>query len=133
MSREKNRWLVPVLKTARSWSLPPLTLLTGEDPNWADERNRLLATALTVLETETCTHCGTPAWIGHSTDRNIVFEIESTTCYGCAEVEKDQENDRRSNRKKPRGEFRFPVPKSAWPDEPLPSRSELYSAEESKR
>jgi len=109
-----------------------MTLLTGEASTWADERNRLLATALTVLEEETCPHCGTPAWIGHSSDRNIVFDVDAATCFGCAEIEKDQENDRRG-RKKPKGEFRYVVPRSVWPDEPLPSRSELYSAEESKR
>lgn len=129
MSRQKNRWLLPVLKTARSWSLPPLTLLTGEDPNWADDRNRLLATALTVLESETCPHCSTPSWIGHSTDRNITFDVDSTTCFGCAEIERDQENDRRNSRSKPKGEFRYVVPHNVWPDEPLPSRAELYRAE----
>jgi hypothetical protein len=70
--------------------------------------------------------------VGHSTDRNIVFDVDSTTCYGCAEMEKDQEAERRG-RKKPKGEIRFVVPRNAWPDEPIPSRSELYSAEEKKR
>jgi hypothetical protein len=106
--------------------------LSGDPSDWTDERNRLLATALTLLEDETCS-CGTPAWIGHSTDRNITFEIDSTTCFGCAELEKDAENDRRGARKKPKGEFRFVVPQNVWPEQPLPSRSELYSAEESKR
>lgn len=108
-------------------------MLTGEASEWSDERNRLLATALILLEQETCSGCGTPAWYGHSTDRNITFAVESTTCFGCAEIEKDQENDRRGARKKPKGEFRYVVPHNVWPDEPLPSRSELYSAEESKR
>lgn len=113
--------------------MPPLTLLTGEPADWSDERNRLLATALILLENETCSGCGTQAWYGHSSNRDIAFEVESSVCFGCAELEKDAENDRRGARRKPKGEFRYVVPQNVWPEQPLPSRSELYSAEESKR
>lgn len=124
---ETGRWAVPILKTARSWSVPPLTLMTGKKTDWSDERNRMLAVALTIVETETCDRCGTPAWIGRSTDSEIVFEVESSTCFGCAELEKDQEA--RKGQKRAKGEIRYPVARNVWEDAHLPSRYDSYMRE----
>ena len=132
LTRPNNRWLVQILKSARSWSLPPLTLITGEETSWTDERNRLLAVALTILESESCDSCGTPAWIGQSTSRDIVFDVDSSTCFGCAELEKASDDESRSQRKRARGEVRFVTARNAWPDQSLPSRHELYRAEDEK-
>lgn len=107
--------------------MPPLTLLTGEPPDWSDERNRMLAVALTVMEAEVCS-CGTPSWIGQSSDRNIIFDVDSTVCHGCAEMERYEESDRRTQKKKVKGESLFVVPRNVWPDEPLPSRADYYTA-----
>jgi hypothetical protein len=88
----------------------------------------VLAVALTLLEEETCNGCGTPLWIGHSTDNTIAFEVKSSVCYGCAELEKDREQQQ--NRQKPsRGETRYVDAYSVWGD-PLPSRFESYARED---
>lgn len=119
------RWALPALKTARAWSTPPLTLLTGEASDWSDERNRVLAMALTLLESETCSSCGTPGWLGHSTNNEIAFSVKSSICYGCAELEQDRENRRHSRR----GEMRYVVPHSVWEGGSLPSRHDCYQEE----
>lgn len=101
--------------------------MTGKDTSWSDERNRLLAVALTILESETCNNCGTPAWIGRSTDSEIVFDIESTTCFGCAELEKDRESNQ--SRKTSKGEIRYAKARNVWEDGKLPSRYDSYMRE----
>lgn len=109
-----------------------MTLMTGEETGWTDDRNRLLAVALTLLESESCGSCGTPSWIGHSTNNEISFEVESSTCFGCAELEKSNEDEQRRRKKKQRGEVKYVVPRMVWDDQEIPSRSELYVAEELK-
>lgn len=115
--------MVTALKTARSWSTPPVTFLLGVESGWGDERNRALSMALTLLESETCKGCGTPMWWGHSTRREIVFDVDSTTCYGCAELEKANKDAKRN----PPGETKFVVPRNVWDGEALPSRHECYA------
>lgn len=93
----------------------------------------MLAVALTLLEDETCKSCGTPAWLGHSTNNEIAFKVESSVCYGCAEIEREQNSvsaDGRSKRKQRPGETRYVVPKNIWPGKPLPSRLVGYGGEE---
>lgn len=106
-------------------------MLTGEASDWSDERNRLIAVGLTILESETCS-CGTPTWIGHSTNRDIAFKVESATCFGCAEIEKDREEREKNKRKPSRGEKRYPSAYNVWEGEPLPSRRASYEAEAGK-
>lgn len=103
-------------------------MLTGEESQWTDERNRILAMALTLLEAESCNNCGTPSWIGHSTNNEIGFRVESGTCFGCAELERVEEHAQKGQRKNQKGEFKYVVPQMVWPDQPLPSRAELYGA-----
>lgn len=88
----------------------------------------MLSVALTLLEEETCKNCGTPAWIGHSTDNTIVFDVKSSVCYGCAELEKDREEQEKNRAVKTRGEARYVEPYNVWGD-PLPGRSESYARE----
>lgn len=124
---------MPVLKTARSWGVPPLEILNGEKSSWKDMRNRLLAVALTIMEDETCNSCGTPAWWGRSTNNEIAFKIESSVCYGCAELEKDRDgvsSDGRAKRKPRAGETKYVTPFNIWPNRPLPSRFSSYTGRE---
>jgi len=110
-----------------------MTMLTGEETTWGgDDRNRMLAVALTLLEVETCNSCGTPAWVGHSTNNEIGFTVQSGTCFGCAEMQKADDADQRNKRKQAPGEFRYVVPHMVWPDMAIPSRSELYQEAEGK-
>lgn len=128
----ENHGARTLLKTARSWGIPPLVMFTGEQTDWSDERNRMLAAALTVLEDETCSTCGTPVWLGHSTNNEIQFKVQSTTCYGCAEIEK-AENNRvsttgKSKRKPNPGESLYVTPFHVWHEHGhnLPTRYEEY-------
>lgn len=133
MTWPENAWAIPVLKTARAWGLPPMELLTGEKTSWKDERNRMLAVALTLLEAETCNSCGTPAWIGHSTNNEITFDVETSVCYGCAELEKDQgavSKDGKAKRKPRPGEVRYVVARNIWEGKKLPSRYAGYTGKE---
>lgn len=118
----ENSWAVPVLKTARSWQLPPIQMLTGEKSGWGDDRNRLLAVALTLLEDESCKSCGTPVWLGHSSNNEVVFSLKTSTCYGCAEMDKARENRKKA---KP-GEAYYVVAHNVWDEGPLPGRYEEY-------
>lgn len=118
----ENSWAIPVLKTARSWQLPPLQMISGEKSGWDDERNRLLAVALTLLEDEMCKSCGTPVWLGHSSNNEVVFDLKTSTCYGCAEIDKA-----RDGAKKPKfGESHYVVAHNVWDDGKLPGRYEEY-------
>jgi hypothetical protein len=104
-------------------------MLTGNESTWSDERNRKLALALVILEEETCKGCGTPAWIGHSTNNKIVFDLKSSVCYACAELEKERENREKGRTALPRmkGETRYASPHNVWGAEhPLPSRAHAY-------
>jgi len=104
-------------------------MLTGKPSDWTDERNRMLAMASTILEEETCKQCGTPAWIGLSTNNEIVFDLKSTTCYGCAELEKNREDAEKGRGGRPRqkGEVQYVRARNVWGEErSLPSRAHAY-------
>ena len=119
----ENSWAVPVLKTARSWQIPPLQMITGEPSGWDNDRNRLLAVALTLLEDETCKGCGTPIWLGHSSNNEVVFDVMASTCFGCAEVDKKREI---AGKKHKPGESHYVVPRNVWEEGKLPGRYEEY-------
>jgi hypothetical protein len=120
---DENSWAIPVLKTARSWKIPPLTLLSGDHSGWDKEENRLLAVALTLLEDESCKSCGMPVWLGHSSNNEVVFDLKTTTCYGCAEVDKAREA---ASRKSKPGETHYVIPRNVWEGGKLPGRYEEY-------
>lgn len=104
-------------------------MLTGVESSWADEKNRKLAIALQILEDETCKSCGTPAWVGMSTNNEIVFDLKGAICYGCGEIEKERESSEkgRGGRVRQKGETRYVAPRNVWgPDHHLPSRSHAY-------
>lgn len=129
LSKPHNRNYVTSIKTARSWGVPPRTMIFGEEPNIWTEQDVLLATALTVLEDETCKKCGTPVWWGYSTDNRIQFKIESSRCYGCEELEKEREQEQK-NKVKSHGKVLYPIPYNFFQEQPLPSRKEAYKRRE---
>ena len=128
----ENQGIRTALKTARSWNVPPLLILTGEDAGWTDLRNRMLSVALTVLDDETCTSCGTPVWYGHSTNNEIQFKVQATVCYGCAEIERTQNarvsSTGQAKRKPTPGESLYVTPYHVWHEHGhrLPTRHEEY-------
>jgi hypothetical protein len=95
-----------------------------DQPMEWSEADVLLANALTVLESEMCRQCGTPAWWGYSTDREIQFKVEASRCYGCEAVEKEQA-ERAKSKQHGHGESLYPVPYNVF-DKPLPTRRESY-------
>jgi hypothetical protein len=97
-------------------------LLTDKQPSdgWS-LTDKKLAIAFQILEEETCPDCGIPLWIGHSDDENIVFEIKSTVCYSCAEVEAAR--DKPSKRKDVKGKKRNIV---IDPASKVPSRRTFF-------
>lgn len=115
------------LKTARSWSLPPTSVLQAKADTATWEWNDyLLATALTVLEAETCSHCGTPAWLGYSTNNRIEFQVEDAVCYGCMELGKHQEERSKQNKnKREHGKTYYPVARDVFGGV-LPTRDDEY-------
>lgn len=124
----ENKHYVAILKTARSWGVPPLTMLTGSDEGWTWE-NRLLAQALTTLEEETCKGCGVPVWHSRSSHRNIGFLVEKDTCYGCKEAEEDRQKREKSKKSESPGQKSWvrAVPYDEVVG--LPSRDESYQRE----
>lgn len=85
------------VKTSREWKVPPRQMLLSEPVDW-DLKDSKLSMALTILEEETCKECGTPAWIGHSTDHRIVFDYAKAHCYGCMELEKKRGEESKGKR-----------------------------------
>lgn len=125
LSKPHNRGYLIQLKTARSWTLPPTAaVLCKEDVHTWNPDDHLLATALTVLEAETCSHCGTPAWLGYSADKWIEFQIEEAVCYGCMEMGRNQE-ERSKQKNKEHGKTYYPVPRGVLGRE-LPTRTQEY-------
>lgn len=123
-----NRHYVTDLKTARSWSVPPLTIITGSEQGWTSI-NRKLAKALTVMEEEVCNSCKTPLWQAYSTDNRVQFEVKTSHCYACATLEKHREEHKKDA--KP-GEIHYVKAYNVFEDDPLPSRYESYMREAGK-
>ena len=128
LSTEGNRGLLTALKTSRATGMPP-TLYMGAwgrygrvVPEWDDVLQAWVDTPMpqdqrTELDVRLeigyqfyldalCQKCGVPWWYGHSTDNRIQFEVNQTTCYGCAELERKEHQ--RSKKKSP-GTDRFGV------------------------
>ena len=65
-----------------------------------NELNARLKVAYSTLLDETCSGCGLPIWLGHSTDADIQFKIKTAICYGCAKLEREKDNDAKRESKK---------------------------------
>lgn len=123
LTQPANRHYITALKTARSWGQPPLMMILGKDDGWT-WTNRLLAQALTIVEDESCGKCHTPLWLAYGTDNRVQFKVETSHCYACAALEKE-ESEHKNNRQP--GEVHYVKPYNVFDDEPLPSRRELYA------
>ena len=128
-----NRQFITAIKAARDFSIPPTVLiLKDKQPSdgWSAV-DKKLALAFQIMEDETCNDCGVPIWIGHSDDKDIVFEVKSRVCYSCATVENEQEKqDNRKNKRKPtKGEKHFIAQHDATTQ---PTREAYYKAEAEK-
>lgn len=121
-----NQHYITALKTARSWGVPPLTILIGKEEEGWSKLNRMLAQALTVVEDETCKSCKTPLWLAYSTNNEIQFKVDSAFCYACSALEKHKEEHKKDA--KP-GEIVYVKPYNVFEDKPLPSRAESYARE----
>lgn len=135
LSWEHNFGIRTAVKAAQKWGRPPMSVLRGEELPWSKE-DSLLATALIVLEQETCSGCGVPSWIGHSTsERYLDFAMESATCFSCATLENDQKGGSKDGKvkKEPKpGERRYVVP-FMHGDRKIPTRYTLYEREAVRR
>lgn len=97
-----------------------------------EEVDTRLSMALTLLEAETCSDCGTPTWWGHSTNNEITFKVDSTTCYGCAELEKHRKSKNKLNQNSSHGSKPHTRPRM-WDESQLPSRSDEYRRKSERR
>src|SRR5690625_7838099 len=86
LSRRHNTGYKLSVETARSWYVPPTQIIKGEPTEWS-RHDSLLSMALVMLEKETCQNCGVVSWHSHSTNRAIGMVQDTTTCFGCREVE----------------------------------------------
>ena len=121
LSRRHNTGYKLSVETARSWNVPPSQIVKGEPTEWS-RHDSLLSMALVMLEKETCQSCGVVSWHGHSTNREIMLELDTTTCFGCMELEKRQDD---KSQKLGKGEKPFVLARM-WDNSELPSRrSEL--------
>lgn len=132
LSKPHNRAMLLLLRTAKEWKLPPTAVIRSSSTvgTW-NEDDYLLASALTVLESETCSSCGTPAWLGHSTNNLIEFKVEEATCHACAELGKAEE-ERGKQKKKSHGKTFYPIARNVFKDRPLPTRHEEYERRRSQ-
>lgn len=117
LSRSTNAGYRLSVETARSWNVPPTQVIRGEPTRWS-RQDSVLSMALVLLEKETCNNCGVVSWHGHSTNREVVMEVDSTTCFGCMELEKRQED---KTNKLGKGEKPY-VMSRMWDNSDLPSR-----------
>lgn len=125
--REDNGAYRLAIKTAKSWGMPPTKVIRPDAPDGWTEKDSLLAMAMTVLESETCNQCNTPVWIGYSTDNTLQFKLESTVCYGCAELEKDRKaQEKKKDRVATPGESKYVVPYTVFDSGSMPSRKDLF-------
>lgn len=121
LSRSHNRHYRLLIQTAKSWKVPPTQIILGEPMEWSHTDSKL-STALVLLEEETCKDCGTVAWHGHSGNRYIKLDVDSSHCYGCQALEERRED---KERKMAKGEKPY-VKVSMYGDLPLPSRQDEF-------
>lgn len=122
--KPENRWLHAYIKTSIATGKPVSFLLNDEplQDDWTVLDKKLLV-GYQTLQDETCKSCGTPTWLGHTEVPSVGFNVDKTTCYSCAELEKDRETSRDKNAAKEHGVTKFPVPVNLEdPDAPVVDR-----------
>lgn len=108
-------------------------MLFYEQPSdpWTPYDFKLLE-AYQILQDETCPVCGNPIWICRSTDSDIVFKMQNTTCFADrTETLWRQQKEKLSQKKGTKqwepepGDQWFPVAETVSGG-PLPSRDDFY-------
>lgn len=66
---------------AQEWVPKPL------DPSTRTTLDTILEAGYQFYKDSLCGACGIPYWYGHSEHSEVAFEVETRTCYACAEVE----------------------------------------------
>ncbi len=110
-----------MVETSKQWQVPPRQIILGRQVDWNPDDSKLSA-ALVLLEDETCRECGTVVWHGHSGNRYIKLDVDSTHCYGCQALEQRRED---KERKLSKGEKPY-VKVSMYGDLELPSRQDEF-------
>lgn len=87
----------------------------------------MLLEAYQMLQDETCNQCGNPIWLCRSTDRNLQFKMEKSTCYAVRAEEQWMKRKRTTKKEwePDPGDTWFPVPYTV-DDSPLPTRFDYY-------
>lgn len=88
---ENYDWRLRLRTAIRNRRKPSALMLERKHKLNKDDLHRfdqLFMMAEQVLKDETCSTCGLPFWISHSTDSNIEFYQEVDTCQSCAEHER---------------------------------------------
>lgn len=123
LAKPENSGYLRSIKAAQEWGREPSYILFGTHHNFPDEQvehmDRQLMEASYILDTETCKSCGTPSWLGKSTDSYLQFEVQETTCYACQTLEEDRSKSKES---KP-GVTKYVTPEMAFGGE-LPTRAD---------
>lgn len=89
---------------------------------WIDYR---LVEALQVLEEETCSQCGNPLWLCHSSSPNVDVEIGYDSCIVAEAVTKHNDKESKKKRSKNKGQVYgriIPIREGVA----LPTREEYY-------
>lgn len=67
---------------------PLAVLYSLKDPygEWSPADYRLIR-SYQQMKDELCPKCGQPVWLCHSTDPDLVWEVQTETCYATAAIE----------------------------------------------
>lgn len=126
--------MVSLIKLSIENKMRPTAVIYREpDPysDWSDLDYKLVQ-AYHTLKEEICPKCGNPLWLCRSTDSNIDWSIDSTTCYASRAIEERRFRDDNGATKQPTAQDRakwgtdyfaraVPIRK----DIPLPTRSTM--------
>jgi DNA repair exonuclease SbcCD ATPase subunit len=96
--------------------------------------NQLFMMAEQVLKDETCSTCGTPFWLSHSSDSSIEFHMEEDTCEACAELQRQEEEKAKNKEEAGPGVTRYVTAHSAFEEEGgvLPGRREWIAEQQAE-
>ena len=125
--------MVSLIKLSIENKMRPTAVIYREPDPYSDwtELDYKLIQAFHTLKDETCPKCGNPIWLCHSTDSNIDWNVDTTTCYASKAVEarrfRDDNGTKIPSKKESAnwGVDYYARPKPIRPDVPLPTRKSL--------
>lgn len=128
--------MLGIIRIALKNQMRPTAVLYREpDPysEWSDLDYSFLQ-AYQVIEDETCHKCGNPIWLCRSSDNNIDWSVDTTTCYASKAIDaKRYREDNPTKQPDSATRRRWGTEYTAKPqpirkDIPLPTRSDYMSA-----